>query len=104
MMKNCTNCGEPVADIAIFCQKCGTKVLPPVSLIPLLERDDDEDDLVYIGSFKKKRKKRVTAVNNEKIPGIMGSGSGPDFGSGFGPSFGTSFGPGFGARFGFGTG
>jgi hypothetical protein len=38
----------------------------PVSLIPLVERDDDEDDLVYKGSIKKK-KKRVLAVNDEEI-------------------------------------
>lgn len=98
MMKHCTNCGEPVVDTAKFCQKCGTKVLPPVSLIPPVERDDDEDDLVYKGTFKKKKKKRVTAVNDKEIPGIIGSGSGsaPDFGTGFGPGFGTGFGPGTG--------
>ena len=74
MMKHCTNCGEPVVDTAKFCQKCGTKVLPLISLIPPAEHDDDEDDLVYKGTFKKKKKmKRALAVNNEKIPGIMGS-------------------------------
>jgi RNA polymerase subunit RPABC4/transcription elongation factor Spt4 len=41
MMKHCTNCGELVVDTAKFCQKCGTKVLPPISLIPLVEYDDD---------------------------------------------------------------
>jgi hypothetical protein len=83
MMKHCTNCGEPVVDTAKFCQKCGTKVLPPVSLIPPVERDDEEDDLIYKGSFKKKKKR---STKDEKIPGIMGSssGPGPDFGSGFG--------------------
>jgi hypothetical protein len=73
-MKHCTNCGELVVDTAKFCQKCGTKVLPPISLIPLAERDDDKDDLIYKGSFKKKKKmKRALAVNNEKIPSIISS-------------------------------
>ena len=80
MMKHCTNCGEPVVDTAKFCQKCGTKILPPLSLIPPVEHDDDENDLEYKGTFKKKKKtKWFTAVNNEEIPSIMGSGSG--FGS-----------------------
>ena len=87
MMKHYTNCGEPVVDIAKFCQKCGTEVLPPVSLIPLVERDDEEDDLIYKGSFKKKKKR---STKDEKIPGIMGSGSGPDFGPGFGPGTSSS--------------
>jgi hypothetical protein len=74
MMKHCTNCGEPVVDIAKFCQKCGTKVLPPISFILPAERDNDEDDLIYKGSFKKiKKMKRALAVNNEKIPGIIDS-------------------------------
>ena len=76
MMKHCTNCGEPVVDTAKFCQKCGTKVLPPVSLIPPVEHDDDEDDLEYKGTFKKKKMKRFAAINNKEIPGIIGSGSG----------------------------
>ena len=75
-MKHCTNCGELVVDTAKFCQKCGTKVLPPVSLIPPVEHDDDEDDLEYKGTFKKKKKmKRFAAVNNEEIPSIIGSSS-----------------------------
>jgi hypothetical protein len=43
--------------------------------------------LIYKGSFKKKKKR---STKDEKIPGIMGSGSGPgpDFGSGFGPGSG----------------
>jgi hypothetical protein len=93
MMKHCTNCGEPVVDTAKFCQKCGTKVLPPISLIPPAERDDDEDDLIYKGSFKKKKKmKRDLAVNDEKIPGIIHSNSSPSgIGSDFDIGFGTSF-------------
>jgi len=108
MMKHCTNCGEPVVDTAKFCHKCGTKVLPPVSLIPPAERDDDEDDLVYQGSFKKKKMKRALAVNDEKIPGIIRSGSGPGgIGTGFGTGFGlgfTGFGPSTGPGPGTGTG
>ena len=86
MMKHYTNCGEPVVDIAKFCQKCGTEVLPPVSLIPLVERDDEEDDLIYKGSFKKKKKKKKRSAKDESI---MGSGSSPDFGTGpgSGPTF-----------------
>ena len=77
-------------DTAKFCQKCGTKVLPPISLIPPAERDNDEDDLIYRGSFKKKKKmKRTPAINNKKIPSIMGSGFSP---SGIGPDFSTSTG------------
>ena len=92
-MKHCTNCGELVVDTAKFCQKCGTKVLPPISLIPSAERDDDEDDLIYKGSFKKKKKmKRDLAVNDKKIPGIIHSSSSPSrIGSNFGIGFGTSF-------------
>jgi hypothetical protein len=85
MMKHYTNCGEPVVDIAKFCQKCGTEVLPPVSLIPLVERDDEEDDLIYKGSFKKKKKKK-RSTKDEKIPSVMGSSSSPNFGSGIGSS------------------
>jgi hypothetical protein len=87
MMKHYNNYGEPVVDIAKFCQKCGIEVLPPVSLIPLVERDDEEDDLIYKGSFKKKKKR---STKDEKIPGIMGSSSSPDFGSSFGPGTSSS--------------
>jgi hypothetical protein len=70
-------------DIAKFCYKCGTKVLPPVSLIPPAEHDDDEDDLVYKGSFKKK--KRVLAIKDEKALSVIGSSSSPRV-----PSFGST--------------
>jgi hypothetical protein len=93
MMKHCTNCGEPIVDTAKFCQKCGTKVLPPVSLIPPVECDDEEDDLIYKGSFKKKKKKKKRSAKDESI---MGSGSGPDFGTSFGTS--TGSGPTFPGR------
>jgi hypothetical protein len=47
MMKHCTNYGEPVVNTVKFYQKCSTKVLPLISLIPLVEHDNNEDDLVY---------------------------------------------------------
>jgi hypothetical protein len=46
--------------------------------------------LIYKGSFEKKKKKRST--KDEKIPGIMGSSSGPDFGSGIGSGTGSGTG------------
>jgi hypothetical protein len=96
MMKHYTNYGEPVVDTAKFCQKCGTKVLPPISLIPLVERDDEEDDLIYKGSFKKKKKKkRVPVAKDEKFPSIMDTGSGTGSGTGTGSSTSTSTGPTF---------
>jgi hypothetical protein len=92
-MKHCTNCGELIVDTAKFCQKCSTKVLPPISLIPLAERDNDEDDLIYKGSFKKKKKmKRDLAVNDKKIPSIIHSSSSLSrIGSNFSIGFSTSF-------------
>jgi hypothetical protein len=76
MIKHYTNYSELVVDIAKFCQKCSIKVLPPISLIPLVECDNEEDNLIYKGSFKKKKKKkRVLVAKDEKFPSIIDTSS-----------------------------
>jgi hypothetical protein len=75
-------------DTTKFCQKYSTKVLPLVNLIPLVERDNNKDNLVYKDTFKKK--KRATAVNNKEIPSIISSSSSTSSSIDFGTSASTS--------------